>query len=45
MEIPKVSETIFDSKQENLQKLAQLFPDVVKTDSRLPSTQSSTWRI
>lgn len=30
MEFPKVSETIFDSKQENLQKLAQLFPDVVK---------------
>lgn len=30
MEFPKVSETIFDSKQENIQKLAQLFPDVVK---------------
>lgn len=30
MDLPKVSETIFDSKKENLYKLAQLFPEVLK---------------
>lgn len=30
MELPKVSEMIFDSKKENIAKLAQLFPGIVK---------------
>lgn len=30
MDLPKVQETIFDSKNENLVKLSQLFPEVVK---------------
>lgn len=30
MDLPKVSETIFDSKKENLEKLIDLFPDALK---------------
>jgi len=32
MEFPKVLEEIFDSRNEKLEKLAQLFPSIIKDD-------------